>query len=942
LNLSKLIYLNLSKAVIFLTTLITLLLISTANAETKMISGVIELFSSISNQKQTTNQSLLYLPIINTPQDNRWAMVGANPQRTSWTSEEVRGNLKPIWFKPFEPYILQRVQIIAAHGNLYISTASGLYALDAGTGAENWIYPTELPLGHSPTVYKDMVIVGGFDRKIHVIHAKTGMGLWTYKAGGGFDTNPLVVDGKIYAGNRDGYFYAIYLEGDKAGQLAWKYQTGGPIHYSAAYQDGVVYFASNDSHAYALKAQSGQLVWKSAKLPGAGFHSWWPVVYQDYVIFSGSSNYRFGSGMGANTMRILDMEGVYPNYSTDPRGTLVGPPGQEPGDWAAGTPTIDTSKPTVTANGSTVPITEYFEQYPWRRTVFVLHQATGEEYTTDFNNNGKSEYAPFLWFGTASGNRYPPAIGVDGVFYQSNNYMSDPNIAGGHITGWKIGTPYISRISSGWNAIDEPIALSAGGNLIYWSRCCDRVAGAIDVTIPLGSEDGSGKRSWSYFSYNLDQVLSGYNVMYHGSGDGGVHAVFGNQDGIYGYHGDGNPPIPYQGKVFMHRSNAVIAFGHGSGDAVSLPKAETVIIKDNSTQPDTAQLKSHLAQEVQKILNAGHLRPGYSNTGFFDLHASTNCGDRLIDYWHHPGDTLYTLLRALPHLPMDLREQTRQYLQSEFQQFPPYQINHIGWKDGAAREIFELPPEIEIFMDSSSPSISTNFPHWNFAPQAFYAMWKYANEFGNANGIYEASKSMLDIVPPNDVLFELPHVHNAFIAGYLGYLELEKLAGYPKSMEIASELDRLLQLRAATFTIDTPESYFAVPQKRYCRTINASKNFMYLVPELADYLRLNAYENVQNTIAQYEYMAPYWFVPRIEAAYAEGVIQPLYDYHSLLHAKAWVLHEPQQNLAKYLDVPAFAVGDLFYIQNLVVTIEADINAAYSPLEPLAQECHNHQ
>jgi len=41
-----------------------------------------------------------------------WRMAGANPERTSWVPEEVRGQLKPLWFKPVEPYIQQKVQLV--------------------------------------------------------------------------------------------------------------------------------------------------------------------------------------------------------------------------------------------------------------------------------------------------------------------------------------------------------------------------------------------------------------------------------------------------------------------------------------------------------------------------------------------------------------------------------------------------------------------------------------------------------------------------------------------------------------------------------------------------------------------------------------------------------------------------------------------------------------
>ncbi|MBM4463943.1 MAG: hypothetical protein FJ012_11580, partial [Chloroflexi bacterium] len=91
--------------------------------------------------------------------DSGWPMAGANPQRTSWVPEEVRGQLSPVWHRAIEPYISQNVQIIAANGLLHISTARGLYALDAANGHTVWVYPTELPLGHSPTYHEGVLYV---------------------------------------------------------------------------------------------------------------------------------------------------------------------------------------------------------------------------------------------------------------------------------------------------------------------------------------------------------------------------------------------------------------------------------------------------------------------------------------------------------------------------------------------------------------------------------------------------------------------------------------------------------------------------------------------------------------------------------------------------------------------------------------------------------------
>ncbi|HNB50383.1 MAG TPA: PQQ-binding-like beta-propeller repeat protein [Anaerolineales bacterium] len=863
-----------------------------------------------------------------------WPMAGANPERTSWTSTEVRGTLEVAWFKPFDAYILPRVQIIATNGLLYISTSNGLYALNATTGDQVWVYPTEMPLGNAPTIYQGIAFVGGFDRKIHAINALTGEGLWTYEAGAGFDTNPLIVNGVLYAGNRDGFFYAIQATGPNAGQLVWKYDTGAPIHFSAAFKDGLVYFASNSSRVYALQALSGTVVWQTGVLPGAGFHSWWPVIYDDYVIVAGSQNYRFSSDLGPGSLLSNERMEIFPNYEQDPRGTLVGPLSASPGLWAVGTPTIDASKPTSTSNGQTQAITEYFEEKPWRRTYFVFNRLTGEEYTTDFDNDGQPEYAPFLWIGLkGAGNRYPPVIGGDNVLYQANSYMSDPQIAGGHLTGWTPGSKYVSVISSDWGAVDEPYAYSAGGNVIYWNLCCDRQVGGIDVSLPntvFADRYNSGvrpptggfdtKREWFFFNYDIDQKIPGYNEKYFGSPID-TYASFGNENGIYGYHGDQNAPIPYNNMVFLHRSNAVIALVPESDGPEALPMAQIVPAPDQTTPLPVEEIQERLDAEITKILDAGHLLPGYLSSGIFDLRARFDCGDDLVDYFHSPADTLYTLIAALPYLSPGMQEQVREYLQTEFDAYPPYTYNHVGWQTGTPRDVFLFPPEVDAVRANYPPkNANSNFEGWQFSPYAFYAMAKYAEEFGNAEEILAASNNLLETPPVNSVLIEMPHVVNAYIAGYEGYLDLQSMAGVTPSVIVQTDLAALKLLRWTEFTVDLPSLFFTDATKFYCRELSVSRNFMYLTPELGDYLHTNALPQVQTALNEYETLAPYWFVTGLESAFGEGVITPLYDYHAIFQARALILQEPYETLVNYLDVPAFAVGDLYYIQNLITLL----------------------
>lgn len=850
-----------------------------------------------------------------------WPMAGANSQRTSWTPEEVRGTLRPIWYKPIEPYIQPKMQVIAAYGMLYISTARGLYAIDATSGEDVWVYPTEMPLGHSPTIADGVVYVGGLDRKLHAIDAYTGDRLWTFKGEAGFATNPLVVDGKVYLGNRDGYFYAIHAEHQpNAGELAWRYKTGGAILFSAAYVEGTVYFASNDAHGYALDAGTGQLVWRSAPLPGAGFHSWWPVIYQsdqynaDVVIFASSDNYRhFLPPDPRYDIFGRELEDIYPNRQSDPLGTPLGTRNEE-GE-------IDATR-----------VLNYFEEKPWRRTYLILDRATGEEITFDLDNDSKPEYAPILWHGTHSGNRYPPVVGYDDILYQANNYMSDPYIAGGQVSGWEFGQPFISTPSALRRAVDEPLAYSAGGNLIYWNHCNDRSAGAFDISVPNthffeNGESIDGSREWLYFSYNLDSIIPGYNFLYEGVNDRDYtinnlfQGTIQSQNGVYGQHGDQNPPIPYNGKIYMHRSNVIIALADEDGAATALPIAETVPVESpGETTMSTQELRERLSEEIQKILDAGHLRPGYRSVGLLDIHTGKDYGDYLIDYWHQPTNILYTLSIALPHLPEEQQQAVIAYLENEYSSYPPDQYTHIGWAEGTRREAFELPAEVENDAENRSAGISGwGFEGWLWPPQMFYELWKYAEIAGDAEDIFNRTKDRLEAPPSDTYLVEYPYVHNAYIAGYIGYLELQMLAGYSESATVRAELNRLLELRVSSFDKDVP--FTGGTSKR---AFSIARNFMYLTPELADYLRDHLLNGVEEALEEYHTIAPYWFVSKIEVTLGEGAVQHFYDYHALFQAHALILEESRTALVKYLDVPATEVGDLFYIHNLISLLEAPI------------------
>jgi hypothetical protein len=302
----------------------------------------------------------------------------------------------------------------------------------------------------------------------------------------------------------------------------------------------------------------------------------------------------------------------------------------------------------------------------------------------------------------------------------------------------------------------------------------------------------------------------------------------------------------------------------------------------------------------------------------------------LADYFENPGDTIYTLSIASPYLSPGLQSELRIYLDQEYRSyFDPVMYASIGWSDGASRESAPIPPDVlstftEFPKNERAPGFS-----WSYPPHNYYALWKYVQHVApsRAGRVYDLAKTKLQVPVPSiaDTSYfrEKPYELNAYIAGYTGFLRLQELTGRTTQdsqlrTQVTHELDRLYQLRVSIFSKDTPyvDNYY------HKRSLNVARNFIFMTPELGDYLNRNALTTMQQAFNEYDYIAPYWFVSRFESMTSEGALSPLWNYPAMFQAKAFVLKASQAELTKYLDAPAFERGDLFYIQNIIAALEA--------------------
>jgi hypothetical protein len=153
--------------------------------------------------------------------------------------------------------------------------------------------------------------------------------------------------------------------------------------------------------------------------------------------------------------------------------------------------------------------------------------------------------------------------------------------------------------------------------------------------------------------------------------------------------------------------------------------------------------------------------------------------------------------------------------------------------------------------------------------------------------IFDRMSNKLEEPLSNNTFIKKPYWLNQYIAGYKGYLELQTLAGYSQDQDILAVYQHLLDLRVNNFSKNTPYPPIGTgSNESYNNTLAVARNFMFLTPELGEYLNQHVYNKVKNAVSEYTYVAPYWFVAKFDNSYGEGTFQHLYDSPAIFQAKA--------------------------------------------------------
>jgi hypothetical protein len=363
-------------------------------------------------------------------------------------------------------------------------------------------------------------------------------------------------------------------------------------------------------------------------------------------------------------------------------------------------------------------------------------------------------------------------------------------------------------------------------------------------------------------------------------------------------------------------------------------------------------LKAKLEWEVTKITGSGHLAP------YRTLH-----GEVAPRYaFNNRHDIVYTLSLAYPYVNSSLQSAIRTYLASEMASYPvwdtaDYNTRYLKPGIGTTRNPDQYPAGL----------LATEFNGWGYKDRprlfALYALWLYAHNTGNwayVDNNWNTIKSFYTSYRSE------ANSHYTSIAGAIGYARMaeEKTTKDSAARDGAiTDVNNAMAngLNYNQFAYNTENifkdgmladyAWIDPTGQRSARDqfflgfhlIDVTPEvgrYMYDTPSLKALVLGNSETDIYS-LKRAEYYYPLWYMaqsPMWSLYWGEGhSIQP--EAKSMVFPiKAWVQKEPASQLRKYLDVPQALIGDDYYIQNLVRTIEASGTECWENIQTPAAEC----
>jgi len=192
-----------------------------------------------------------------------------------------------------------------------------VYALKGGNGNLVWKfamgtkkdYPWRFDYYQSsPVLFGNKLIIGGDDGNLYVLNRNNGKPIWKFKTNGLIRSTAAIDNGNVYFGDTEGIFYALDLE---TGKEKWNFKINGqPLDLDTlgfdrkamlgapVISDGKIIFGARDGFLYCLNAADGKKLWQVDHEV-----SWIisTVAVKDSFVVTGTSDGRFIQAVNKNT-----------------------------------------------------------------------------------------------------------------------------------------------------------------------------------------------------------------------------------------------------------------------------------------------------------------------------------------------------------------------------------------------------------------------------------------------------------------------------------------------------------------------------------------------------------------------------------------------------------------------------------------------------------------
>jgi uncharacterized repeat protein (TIGR01451 family) len=851
-----------------------------------------------------------------------WPQLQRDPQRTGYTPDEVRPPYVYLW-KWNEVPFANRTQPVVAGGRLFIGGLDGvMYARDAYTGGPLWTFATSGPIRHSAAVYEDRVLFGSHDGYIYSLNVVQGGLAWRFRTGAGIATAPVVANDTVYIGSADGNFYALNTNN---GALRWSRDVGAPILTSAALSvdGGTVFFGAEDITAYALNTSDGSLQW-STELQGQSLGDRWPVVVGNSVVYRSQPLPFFHDLLHDGDDGMDEAGSVHSDWATD---------------W----------------NRVRPHIIDLLTENPDNQTFFVLDADTG----------ALRGPAPVLYTYGGGDPPGPPVVRGDEIYTLFRARHGIQHDAG----SVHVATRYDSALGqmdlNSLNVVnlttapgerwhlhyratsDEPAVLSMGGSLLfvdnkyrlggidvdtgelievanvadYWPECGDWSVNCVGKSGPMpffSSYPFPGPRVGEGRSAGHRPVVIANGIIYWRVVQAGLAAIG---------HSTNPRSTPY---VWASQEAS------GAESDVLEPPASNALVQSSQSLssyvwqepirpvpfPDS-DLVELLEEEVQAVIEAGHMAPYFIERGFTTPQGipgdSSDSGIVRFGpsgnvYWFDPGELVYTLSIAYPYLSSGLQNQLWAYLQNEINLYSP--LERLPWPadwltGGARREPYEVTVGVSVW-PPPSPPLSTLYALWAYADAT--GDWGYmADHWSQIRALFNDKKDEVDSY--------------AAISGAIGYARIADHLGHTAQAQEGEDVAVAAMLAGQDFSTFLGTANHRYPDPRNSPTGLRSPVFFGLVPEVGRYLRDTNGSEVAAYLAEMTdyYDGQYlWYLTRLGLQRERGET----SFHgpelawSVFLAKAFTEDITSIELQRYLDRP-WGIGDMYYLQKLVAAIEAD-------------------